>query len=298
VKRIAHAIVGGLLVATPLFAEDRPQIAAVNYPLQYFAERLTGDSADVLFPVPEGVDPSFWRPKISDISTMQAADLILLNGAGFATWVDRVSLPRSKVVNTSVALSDQFIVTESITHSHGDGGEHSHEGLASYLWLDPTLAAAQAEAVATAIVGKGLAPVDQVAARLTELQADLAELDQAAEAALAGSEGTSIIATHPRYQYLARRYGLSITSLEWEAGAMPTETELAELAEEVADTGATILMWEATPPAEAFEAVEALGLRSVVFEPLASVANGGSFTEAFSAAVKELSAALNGAPGN
>ena len=130
------------LAATALIAEDRKHIVVVNYALQYFAERLTEGSVDVDFPVPRDVDPAFWRPAIADISRIQSADLILLNGAGFATWIDRVSLPRARVVNTSAAIEDKFIVTESITHSHGEGGAHSHEGLASYLWLDPSLAAA------------------------------------------------------------------------------------------------------------------------------------------------------------
>ncbi|MEO0678142.1 MAG: zinc ABC transporter substrate-binding protein, partial [Pseudomonadota bacterium] len=65
-------------------AQDRPEIMAVNYALQHMAQTLVGDAAEVTFPVPAGVDPSFWRPSVSDISAVQAADLILLNGAGFA----------------------------------------------------------------------------------------------------------------------------------------------------------------------------------------------------------------------
>ena len=150
------------LTALAAAAQDRPRIVAVNGALTYFAEQLAGDAAEVAFPVPEGVDPSFWRPSIADISAIQEADLILLNGASFATWIDRVSLPRSRVVNTSAAIEERFIVTESITHSHGDGGEHSHEGLAAYTWLDPTLAIAQAEAVAGALVARGLMPAGEL----------------------------------------------------------------------------------------------------------------------------------------
>jgi len=74
-------------VAGHMAAQDRPSIVTVTHALELFAEQLVGDAADVTFPVPEGVDPSFWRPAISDISQIQSADLIALNGAGFATWV-------------------------------------------------------------------------------------------------------------------------------------------------------------------------------------------------------------------
>ena len=288
---VTVALVLGLV--TPSLAQDRPRIVTVNYALQYLAERLTGGEAEVIFPVPAGVDPSFWRPSIADITMIQSADLILLNGAGFATWVDRVSLPRSKTVNTSAKIKDQFISTESITHSHGDGGEHSHEGLASYLWLDPTLAIAQAEAVAAAMASRDLVPASEIYASFAELRSELEKLDASTAAALATARGIPMIATHPRYQYLAQRYDLSITSLEWEAGAMPTQEELADLERLVAELDARILIWEAQPPREGIEAADALGLESVVFNPLARASADDSFVEAYASAVSDLSDAVS-----
>ena len=278
-----------LLSATSVTAQDTPRVVAVNHALQHFADRLLGGSADVVLPVPQDVDPSFWRPSIADISAIQSSDLILLNGAGFATWVARVSLPRSKIVNTSAGFEDSFIVTESITHSHGDGGEHAHEGLASYTWLDPTLAMAQADAIAAAITARGLAPEDEVAARLDDVRSDLTALDSDARTALAPLQGVGIIATHPRYQYLARHYDLSIASLEWDAGATPTDAQLADLQALVDDTDARILIWEAEPSAEAFEATSALGLRNVVFPSLAHADGDRGFVEAYAAGVSDLS---------
>ncbi len=277
-----------LVTATVAMAQDRPRVVAVNHALQYFAERLLGDAAEVVFPVPQDVDPSFWRPSIADISMVQSADLILLNGAGFATWIDRVSLSRSKLVNTSAGIEDRFIVTESITHSHGDGGEHSHEGVASYLWLDPTLAIAQAEAIATAITSRGLVSKEDAADRLADLRADLEALDAQTRAALEAVQNVTFIATHPRYAYFARRYGLSITALEWEAGAVPTETQMADLRAMTADIGAQALIWEDTPPPEAFEMTAALGLRNIVFTPLARQPDGRPFAEVVEEAVSQM----------
>lgn len=283
-----------MVCATAATAQDRPRIVVVNQALGYFAERLLGDTAEVVFPVPEGVDPSFWRPAIADISMIQGADLIVLNGAGFATWIDRVSLPRSKVVNTTAAIVDQFIVTESITHSHGDGGEHSHEGLAAYTWLDPDLAAAQTKALAGIITARGLAEDATVTEQLTALQSDLVALNEAAATALLSAANTHIIATHPRYQYFARAYGLTMTSLQWEAGAMPTDDQLAELDALVTETGARILIWEATPPAPAIAAAEALNLQSVVFPPLAGQSDDTDYLAVFTRAVTAIAAAVPG----
>ena len=127
-------------------------IYVVNYPLQYFAERIGGDQVKVVFPVPADVDPAYWHPNLADISAYQKADLILLNGAGYAKWVNKVSLPRSKMVNTSRQFKDRYITTKEVmTHSHGTEGEHAHESLAFTTWLDLELAARQAKAIASAM---------------------------------------------------------------------------------------------------------------------------------------------------
>lgn len=278
-----------LLAAAMAGAQERSRVVAVNYPLQFMAERLLGEAGEVTFPVPADMDPSFWRPSIADISEIQSSDLILLNGAGFATWVDRVSLPRSKLVNTTSAIENEFIVTEKITHSHGDGGEHSHEGVASYVWLDPTMAIAQAEAIAAAIAGRQLAPADEVYARFGTLRSELEALDALAQSSLAGLSDTVIVATHPRYQYFARRYGLEISSLEWEAGAKPTEGELEDLRVLVDNAGAQVLIWEAEPPSDALAATQALGLINIIFPPLSRLPEGTSFLAEFEAAIAALS---------
>ena len=88
-------------------AGERLNIYVVNYPLKYFAERIAGEHARVVFPAPADVDPVYWMPDAKMISDYQRADLILLNGANYAKWVNKVSLPRFRMVNTSAAFKDR-----------------------------------------------------------------------------------------------------------------------------------------------------------------------------------------------
>lgn len=274
-KRLALAA----LIATPAAAQDAPAVVAtVTYPLAYFVERLAGtDPVTVLFPVPADRDPAFWRPGIAEISAIQSADLIALNGAGFADWVARASLPRARLVDTSASFAETLIATESVTHSHGADGEHSHTGTASFTWLDFAQATAQADSLATAMERRIPAVVDGLPARLSDLEADLMALDAEAEEIGAGLAGVTLIATHPRYQYFARAYGLDIVSLDWDAGAMPDEAQWQALADLLADSGAEALIWEATPPEEAWARAADMGLAQVVFPPLANRPADGDF---------------------
>jgi zinc transport system substrate-binding protein len=287
-KRLAICL---SLVAGVASAQDRPVVATVNYPLAWMAERLGGDAVEVLFPVPEGRDPSFWRPGLSEIAAIQQADLIALNGAGFATWTTRTSLPRSRLVDTSAGFSDAYIATQSVTHSHGADGEHSHTGTASYTWLDFAQAAQQAEALAAAMQRRMPELTDQIDAALPAVLADLAALDAEARNALTALQGTTILATHPRYQYFARAYGLDITSLEWDAGAMPDDAQWADLKAVADKTGASLLIWEAAPPAAALDRAHEMGLASVVFSPLATRPANGDFLSVMRGQIAEMGSA-------
>ena len=149
-----------------------------SYPLAYFAQRIGGDLVEVSFPAPPGVDPSFWKPDADTIALYQKADLILINGAGFAAWVDTATLPGSRVVDTSAAITDRLLPLEgAVTHSHGGMGEHSHSGFATRLWLDPTLAAAQATAIASAFAAARPDDKTSFEQGLAALRGDLEALD-------------------------------------------------------------------------------------------------------------------------
>ena len=140
---------------------DRPDVAVVNYPLAYFAERIGGDKINVVYPAPTDEDPAFWMPDTAALKMYQDADLILLNGATYAKWVDKVSLPMSKMVNTSEAFADKYrIIKSAVKHSHGPGGEHSHSGTDFNTWVDPKHAIEQAHAVTSALTH--LLPADSV----------------------------------------------------------------------------------------------------------------------------------------
>lgn len=279
-------------LAAPASAQERPVIAVVSYPLAYFAERLAGDAAEVVFPVPDGSDPSFWRPGVGDISAIQQADLIVLNGAGFAVWTTRASLPRSRIVDTSAGFADAYIATRSITHSHGPEGEHSHAGTASYTWLDFDQAALQADALAAAMVRRLPAAEPRIADALTTLKADLARLDATAAEIGAGAAGLPVITSHPRYQYFGRAYGLDVSAVEWEAGEMATEDQWRAFEALVSETGARLFVWEAEPPAEARDRMRALGMADVVFPPLASRPGSGDFASRMTATLDDLREAV------
>jgi len=280
--RMARTLVMALLLAAvtagPARAADKLTIYTVNYPLAYFAERLAGDLAEVRFPAPPDVDPAFWKPDANTVAAYQRADLILLNGAGYAKWVSRVSLPRSRLVDTSHAFADKYIQAPSaVTHSHGPGGEHAHGGTAFTTWLDLTQAAQQAEAIAQALIRKRPEAKDRIARNLSALKSDLLAVDARIAELATSARDRPLLASHPVYQYLARRYGLNLRSVLWEPDTVPGKQQWAELERILGEHRAKWMLWEGEPAQESFERLRALGVQSVVFDPCANRPATGDF---------------------
>jgi len=201
----------------------RLSVYVVNYPLQYFAERIGGDQVMVEFPAPAGEDPAFWRPSAEMISAYQKADSILLNGAAYAKWTTTATLPRSRVVDTSREFSTRLIAAGGVTHSHGATGTHAHGNFAFTTWLDFTQAAAQAKAVTDAFSRKRPEGQASFERRFRELDRELAALDSRLLAIARAAPDRPLLASHPVYQYLARRYHLNLKSVHWEPDRVPPE---------------------------------------------------------------------------
>ena len=267
-----------LLVASIASGQEKLSVYAVNYPLQYFAQRIAGEQAEVILPLPSAIDPAFWQPDVATITGFQQADIILLNGAGYAKWVNRVSLPRRKLVDTSAGFSDRYINTEGkVTHSHGREGDHSHTGSAFTTWLDFTQAVEQARAIAEALSHQRPGSKEVFVRNLAALEKDLLDLDKRVKAIVSMDPDRQLLASHPVYQYFRRRYGLHLESVMWEPDAMPDEVEWSELVRLLKGHPANWMLWEGKPNQESVARLRSMGIDSLVFDPCSNRPGDGNF---------------------
>lgn len=257
----------------------KPVVQVANYPLKYFAQRIGGDAIDVKFGAPADEDPAFWQPSDETVAGFQSADLILMNGATYSKWADKTTLPASKTVDTSAGFKSAFIEEKNaVTHSHGTGGEHSHNGIAFTTWIDFDQGIAQAKAVR-----EGLSRVVPAAAsanldaNLAALVGDLRKLDERMQAVGKRIGSQPVVASHPVYQYWARRYGINLKFVLWEPEEVPTDKQMEELKAVLASHTAKWMVWEGEPAKESVEKIKAIGLQSVVFDPCGNTPEAGDF---------------------
>lgn len=257
----------------------KPQVYTTFSAPTYFVQRIAGEHVDVVCPLPADGDPIFWMPSSQTIAAYQKADLIVVNGAGFERWVEKVSLPTSRIVDTAAPLADQWLKYEgAVTHSHGTAERHSHEGVDGHTWLDPNQAKVQAAEIRRALIELVPEAADEFRANYAALAADLDELDRSLRELSQILGDTPLLASHPAYNYPARRYGWNLTNLSLDPAVMPDDAALDEIRRILAAAPARVLLWESPPTDEmAARFREDLGLASVVFSPCELLEDGEDY---------------------
>ena len=105
-------------------SEDELQVYVSFYPLYETTQAVIGDKVDVKILTPPNIDPHDFDPSIKVIQEMKAADLIVLNGGGFESWISNMELDSDQLLDSSNGIS--FLKTESVDH-HEEHDEHAKE---------------------------------------------------------------------------------------------------------------------------------------------------------------------------
>lgn len=278
---------------TKAFApETRDAVATTFYPTAWMAEQILGDLVPVECPLPQGEDPSSWQPRSAAIESYQSAKLIVTNGAGFEKWVGTVTLPGSRVVDTTGGLSEPFIQYENaVVHQHGPGGEHSHEGTDGHTWLDPITAKHQAQQIADAASRAWPQHVDAISANLKSLQQRLDSLDKRFSEITPKLDGVRLLCSHPAYNYIARRYGWKIQNFDLDPDQPIADEQLAAWSKDQSQQK-TVMLWESEPIATAQSQLIDAGVTEVVFSPCEARPTMGDFLSVMNQNLDRLAAAV------
>ena len=263
----------------PVAAEKASiRIHVPNAPLAAIARRLAAGQEVVDASKLADGDPAYWKPTAAQIADIQAADLIVLNGAGYEPWAEQAALPRARTLDLSLAVTPRLIAEEGETHSHGPEGAHSHTGTAFTTWLSPEILRAQARALALALIERQPSRREQFETALQTLDGELAAIGDALKAAAA--KQPVWLGSHPVYQYLAQAGGTRIDSVHWEPGEMPADTEWTKfrLTRAAAPKPLAVMLWEGEPGDEIRAKLDAEGVKVLVFAPLGDPSfAGGDF---------------------
>jgi zinc transport system substrate-binding protein len=222
------------------------------YPLQFAAERVAGDGADVQNLTSPGAEPHDLELTPRDVADLADADLVVYL-SGFQPAVDTAVDEQAEERAYDVARSARLAPP-------GD----------PHFWLDPLRLADVADALAVRLAR--LAPADGAVftRNAAALRADLVRLDGEFSTGLAHCASEHLVTSHSAFGYLAQRYGLmqrGITGLQPEEE--PSPGDLAEITDFVAANGVSTVYSETlVSPAVAQTLAREAGVRTAVLDPL------------------------------
>lgn len=290
-----------ILVVTVLFScerrtskkqiksQDKLSVITVNYPLFYFTERIAGGLLNLQYIIPNDIDPAYWVPNEEELEIYQSADLIIANGANYAKWMEDVSLPSSRIVNTASAFEDQLISLENLaTHNHGPEGEHEHAGFAFTTWLDFKLALKQAKSIRNVLVNKLPSKKEQLNKNFKALKMDLEALDKEMSNIATDLKDINLLGSHPVYQYLSKGYHLTIQSVHFEPNEIPSAEQWKTLVPLIKNSKANLMLWENMPLQETERMLFKTKISTTVFNPCANRPESGDFLSVMNSNIHNL----------
>ncbi|HEY7508253.1 MAG TPA: zinc ABC transporter substrate-binding protein [Nitrososphaera sp.] len=232
---VAIAIVIPLAMAGTLQTGARPEAGAPAekvkvvtsfYPLYDFASHVAGDRAEVSSLIPPGVEPHDWEPTLGDVTRAREADLLVINGAGFESWVDGIGA--RAVINTSEGLELVHEEEHEDEAGHEAEDEHGHDGVDPHIWLDPVLAKHQVNVIRAALVRADPAGTGYYNENAGQFSQELDGLDSFIKEELSSCEKSDFISFHDAFSRFAERYGLvqhSIHGVSPEGEILPQKLE-------------------------------------------------------------------------
>lgn len=241
---------------------EKVQVSASFYPLYFLAQEIGGDRADVKNITPAGTEPHDYDPTPQDIVRIQESKLLIVNGAGFEPWLDKI---KSDLSNTAVINTSEGVVLQEGTEEHE---EESNKD--PHIWLSPVLAKSQADKIL-----QGYTELDPENGAFYEenaqkLKLRLDELDEKFRQGLNSCELNSFVTSHAAFGYLAREYNLTQVAI---SGLSPDEEpsakDLADVANFVKENNIKYIFFETLVSPKLSETIASeVGAQTLVLDPI------------------------------
>ena len=265
-----------------------PTIVVTTNVLGDVVREVTADAGvDVEVVMPLGADPHEFSPSTRQAEDMVAADLLVVNGAGFEEGMEEI-IDRAADSDTPTFAFTDHVDLLPLTGPNAE--EEASEGNTDdpHVWTDPTRVADALPALGEAlreVEGVDAAAVDE---GIAAYAAELAALDQEIETALADipDDHRVLVTNHEVFGYFADRYGFDVVGTVIPSGttlAEPSSGELEDLGAVIEDVGVPAIFGETTQSTRLADALaESVGADVEVVELFSeSLGEPGSGAETY-----------------
>ncbi len=235
-------------------------------PYKYFVEAIAGNDFVINVMVPAGSDPHIYEPFPEQISNLRKSVGYISNGyIGFEmNWLERFYETNSTMQKLS--LGDNI---DPIEGEHQHEGEHV-EGADPHYWLSPVCASVMARDVRNFLTRLNPAESVKYETNYQTLLLKIQDLDNTAKKLFGEVSQKSIMIYHPNLAYLARDYGLTEISVEYE-GKEPSPSRLRKLIDLARrDNLKTVFIQREYDTKNARAVADEIGAKLIIIDPLSA----------------------------
>ena len=257
-------------------AEQRGRLSVVAafYPLQFVAQRVAGDHAEVTSLTQPGAEPHDLELTPRQVANLTTASLVIYQ-KGFQPAVDEavVQSGNSELIDTSTVVPLRPVSTIEDDHDHGPGAGPDGPEMDPHAWLDPMSVSMVARTVQERLTTLDPDHSAEYSRNADALHKQLVSLDRSFRAGLRHCIRSEFMTTHAAFGYLAARYHLTQIAISGlSPDSEPSPARIAEVQREARDHQLSTIFYETlVSPAVAQAIADDLGLATDVLDPVEGI---------------------------
>lgn len=248
-------------VTTKKDSGEKIKVVASFYPVADLFKKVGGDKVEVINLTQTGSAHGY-EPTVDDMKKIIDSDLLAINGAGFESWVEKVTSanPDLKVVDLSAGVElieggghdhdhdheaeeahdheaeedHDHEAEEAHDHDHEEGHDehagHNHGKYDPHIWLSFKNAKVMLENAYNKLVEVDPANKDYYKANFDENSKKLVELDEKYGKIFEQYKGKKFVVPHEAFGYLCKEYGVEQVGIDGiNSDTEPNLTKMAEI---------------------------------------------------------------------
>jgi zinc transport system substrate-binding protein len=217
--------------------KDKPLIVTTIYPYELIVKQLVDTLFTVQTLLPAGASPHTWSPTPQDIQKLGRADMIVSNGLGLETNLDKTLMKvGSKQVNVSVFVAKNQLITSGDTYSeeHDDEEHHPHGDANPHIWTSPELLTQIIMGLSIELGKRYPMHKDYFDSNSRLMIMELNKTDSKIRLERDRHANPAVITLHDAFVYFFRYFKIDyIGAVQPSAGKDPAPRQLKELADKV-----------------------------------------------------------------